>query len=158
MIPKLIAFTAAAAACALVAWKTSGARGLTGAAVGAGAGLVIALVSDVCTRWAQRAEGQRVYLAMLASMLGSLAIVVAVVLVLSRYWAEILQSAAVTMVVVYLAFRFVAVLRIPKGARDTETGPQRGRLQRGSPESVGPESVGPAGDRSGGSGRGRRAP
>lgn len=140
MIPKLIALTVAAAACVLVAWETSGDRGLKGAAVGVGAGAVLALLSHGLTRWAQRAEGQAIYLAMYASMLASLGIVVAVVIALSRYWTEILQPAAITMVTVYLAFRLVEVLRLPAGAAG------------GCPGRRGPVGAGPAGGGSPGRG------
>ena len=111
MIPKLIAFTVATAACLLVASQTAGARGTKGAAVGAGAGALLCMVGHGLMRWAARAEGQAIYLAMYASVFASFAIVVAVVLLLSRHWEEILQPAAITMLVVYLAFRFVDVLK-----------------------------------------------
>jgi len=84
-----------------------GARGLEGAAVGAGIALVIFLANHLLLRWSRGAEGPRVVAAMTGSILLSLGLMLAAVLLLANYWKEILHPAALTALFVYLACRFL---------------------------------------------------
>ena len=117
MLLKSATFVLAAAVCAVVAWSLAGTRGLEGAAVGIGLGAVLCTLSYLLTRWARSAQGARVYLAAYSGVFLSFAFVVGTLFVLSKWWSELLQPAILTLLVVYLSFRFHDVLQCSRCVR-----------------------------------------
>jgi hypothetical protein len=120
LLLKIVAFSLSAVVCVLVARGVAGQRGLAGAAVGVGSGAVLCTIHHGLAVWARRAQGRAILTAMYAGILVSFAFVLLTVLILTAYWREIVEPAAISLLVVYLTVRFVDVIHevrrgVPKG-------------------------------------------
>jgi phosphatidylglycerophosphate synthase len=111
VVLKVVVFLVVSALCLAVARSTLGMSGLRGAAVGAGAGFVLCTVSHFTHGWAQRAKGHAILAAVFGGTLSVFALMIGTVLLLSRYWPEAVQPAAITALFVYLSVRFLDVFR-----------------------------------------------
>ncbi len=109
-----MSFSLSALVCLLIAYRTAGQRGLAGAGVGIGIGAVLCAVSYLLLVWAQKAKGKAVMAAMLAGSLTSIVLILISILLLAAFWREVVEPAALTAVVVYLAFRFLDVFQVSK--------------------------------------------
>ena len=116
MVLKTVTFLVAAIVCLSVAYSLGGQLALQGAAVGAGAALVLCTISHWMLRWVRKAEGHAILTATFGSTAASFAFVLVTALLLNSFWKEILTPAVLTLLVVYLAVRFADALRSPASA------------------------------------------
>jgi len=112
--------------CAGASHGMAGERGLQGAGVGAGIGFVLCSVSYAMTCWVRRARGPAIVTAVFGSTISSFVLMLVAILLVSRYWNELLFPAALTALFIYLSFRFFDIFQT---ARQLNTG--RSRSERG---------------------------
>ena len=140
---KILSFSVSALLCLLFWYKTAGQRGLAGAGIGVGIGVVLCAASYFLLVWARRAKGNAVMAAMLAGTLTSVVLMLISILLVAAFWREVVEPAALTAVVVYLAFRFLDVFQVsksistkqlesPAGGSAGSTGGKEGRGARRS--------------------------
>ena len=114
MLIKLLILVVVAGISALISYLEGGVEGLKGGGIGLSIGAVMCLVSHFLLGWAKRAQGQAILVAMLGSMLASFGIMITFLVLLAHSWKEILTPAALSALVLYLAYRFLEALQAQK--------------------------------------------
>ena len=127
-----MSFSLSALVCLLISYNTVGRRGLAGAGIGIGIGAVLCAVSYALLVWARKAKGKAVMAAMLAGSLTSIVLILISILLLAAFWREVVEPAALTAVVVYLAFRFLDVFQVSKSISTKQFEPSAGDSARRS--------------------------
>jgi hypothetical protein len=107
LVAKLLALVLSSAGCISVATWRLGDRGLRGAALGAGLGIVMCVINHLLLRWVRRTKGNAMYFAMLASMVVSFGLMISGVVVLLYLERGLVEPAAFTALIVYVAFRLL---------------------------------------------------
>ena len=132
MALKILSFSLAAVLCLLISHKMAGERGIAGAGIGIGIGAVLCAVSYLLLVWARKAKGKAVMAAMLAGSLTSIVLILISILLVAAFWREVVEPAALTAVVVYLAFRFLDVFQVSKSISTKQLEPSAGVSTRRS--------------------------
>lgn len=110
---KIACFLLSSALSLFLAWRIDGPVGLRGAIVGTLIGGVLAVVGSILLARARTKGGNAFIGAMLAGVLSSFVLMGLSMLILAVWWREIVPSASLTALAVYLAARFAEAFREP---------------------------------------------